>query len=62
MVNELLTIIQRLFGVTAQQHHEREVWHPYIRFYTFTDASGEPCGALYLDLYARGYKRGWHDG
>jgi len=40
------------------------VWHPDVRFFEIADASGDPVGGIYLDLYARPKKRGgaWMDG
>ncbi len=63
VVNGLFAVVQRIFGITAKQRHDVEVWAPEVKFYDLYDATGELKGSFYLDLYAREHKRGgaWMD-
>lgn len=60
----LFAITEKLFGISIRALNGIEVWHPDVSAYEITDATGEPCGRFYLDLYARAHKRGgaWMDG
>lgn len=59
----LFTVVERLFGITAQERKDVDTWHPDVRFFDLVDQSGELRGSFYLDLYARAKKRGgaWMD-
>ncbi len=63
VVKGLFAVVQRIFGITAKQRHDVEVWAPEVKFYDLYDATGELKGSFYLDLYAREHKRGgaWMD-
>ena len=63
VVNGLFAVVQRIFGITAKQRHDVEVWAQEVKFYDLYDATGELKGSFYLDLYAREHKRGgaWMD-
>ena len=63
VVNGLFAVVRRIFGITAKQRHDVEVWAPEVKFYDLYDAKGELKGSFYLDLYAREHKRGgaWMD-
>ena len=63
VVNGLFAVVRRIFGITAKQRHDVEVWAPEVKFYELYDAKGELKGSFYLDLYAREHKRGgaWMD-
>jgi oligopeptidase A len=60
----LFAVVERLFGVSIRPLEGIEVWHPDVRVYEIVDATGNPRGRFYLDLYARPHKRGgaWMDG
>jgi oligopeptidase A len=58
----MFRVVESLYGVRIAPG-EAEVWHPDVRFFEMTDASGARVGQFYLDLYAREAKRGgaWMD-
>jgi oligopeptidase A len=60
----LFAVAERLFGIRIREVKGVDVWHPDVRFFEIADASGDPVGGFYLDLYARPKKRGgaWMDG
>ncbi|WCG83056.1 oligopeptidase A [Pectobacterium sp. A5351] len=62
-VNGLFEVVKRIFGITAKERKDVDVWHPDVRFFDLFDESGELRGSFYLDLYAREHKRGgaWMD-
>jgi oligopeptidase A len=59
----LFELVERLFGVRVREHGAASVWHPDVRYAEVFDAAGQRIAGLYLDLYARGGKRGgaWMD-
>ncbi|GAA0712495.1 M3 family metallopeptidase [Dokdonella soli] len=59
----LFAITQRVFGVSLKQREGVDVWHPDVRYYDLADANGAVFAGAYVDLYARGGKRGgaWMD-
>jgi len=59
----LFTLTERLYDVRIEERSDVEVWHPDVSFYEIRDIDGAPRGQFYLDLYARGHKRGgaWMD-
>lgn len=59
----LFEVVRRIYGITASERHDVDVWHPEVRFFDLFDDSGELRGSFYLDLYAREGKRGgaWMD-
>ena len=63
VINGLFEVVQRIFGITAKERHDVEVWDPDVRFFDLYAANGELKGSFYLDLYAREHKRGgaWMD-
>ena len=63
VVSGLFEVVRRIFGITAKQRHDVEVWAPEVKFYDLYAANGELKGSFYLDLYAREHKRGgaWMD-
>ena len=63
VVSGLFEVVRRIFGSTAKQRHDVEVWAPEVKFYDLDAANGELKGSFYLDLYAREHKRGgaWMD-
>ena len=63
VINGLFEVVQRIFGITAKERHDVEIWDPDVRFFDLYAANGELKGSFYLDLYAREHKRGgaWMD-
>lgn len=63
VISGLFEVVHRIFGITAKQRHDVEVWAPEVKFYDLYNANGELKGSFYLDLYAREHKRGgaWMD-
>lgn len=63
VISGLFEVVRRIFGITAKQRHDVEVWAPEVKFYDLYNADGELKGSFYLDLYAREHKRGgaWMD-
>ena len=62
VVPGMFKLIEALYGLTIAQA-QAPIWHPDVRFYELRDAKGTLVGQFYLDLYARGSKRGgaWMD-
>jgi oligopeptidase A len=62
-VNGLFEVVKRIYGISAKERKDVDVWHPEVRFFELYDESGELRGSFYLDLYARENKRGgaWMD-
>ena len=62
-VNGLFEVVKRIYGITAKERKDIDVWHDDVRFFDLFDESGELRGSFYLDLYARDHKRGgaWMD-
>lgn len=58
----LFSIVNRLYGINIVER-EAPVWHPDARYFELED-QGNVVGGFYLDLYARGGKRGgaWMSG
>jgi len=64
VIEGLFEIVARLYGISINRVDEGvDRWHDSVGFYQIRDASGEPIGQFYLDLYARENKRGgaWMD-
>lgn len=59
----LRRLLKRLYGLRVETRRANHLWHPDVETWVLHDASGEPLGSLYLDLYARPGKRGgaWMD-
>ena len=60
----MFQVAGRLYGITVAPVSEGvDVWHPDVRYCEVRDAGGVPIAGVYLDLYARGGKRGgaWMD-
>lgn len=62
VVAGMFRVVETLYGLTVTRD-EAPVWHPDVRFFRLTDASGKLVGQFYMDLYARSTKRGgaWMD-
>lgn len=63
VLNGLFEVMQRIFGVTAKERFDIDVWHDDVRFFELYDRNNELRGSFYLDLYARSHKQGgaWMD-
>ncbi|RLM10888.1 oligopeptidase A [Gibbsiella quercinecans] len=63
VVEGLFEVVKRIYGITAKERKDVDIWNPEVRFFDLFDASGELRGSFYLDLYAREHKRGgaWMD-
>jgi oligopeptidase A len=59
----LFEVAARLFDVRIRARDGVALWHPDVRFYELTDATGHALGSFYLDAYARPNKRSgaWMD-
>jgi oligopeptidase A len=62
VVPGMFKLIETLYGLTITPT-EAPRWHDDVRFYSIHDKTGALIGQFYLDLYARGTKRGgaWMD-
>ena len=62
-VSGLFEVVKRIYGISAKERKDIDVWHPDVRFFELYDETGELRGSFYLDLYARDHKRGgaWMD-
>ncbi len=61
-VSGLFEVVKRIYGITAKERTDVDVWHPEVRFFELYDEHNELRGSFYLDLYAREHKRGGVDG
>ncbi len=57
-VSGLFEVVKRIYGITAKERTDVDVWHPEVRFFELYDEHNELRGSFYLDLYAREHKRG----
>ena len=58
VLDGLLGLLQRVFGIAMTEVSGVETWHPDVRYFTLSRADGVPFAGVYLDLYARTGKRG----
>lgn len=63
VLNGLFEVVKRIYGITAKERKEVDVWHEHVRFFDLFDENQQHRGSFYLDLYAREHKRGgaWMD-
>lgn len=63
VIDGLFGLVQRLYGITLTPRDGVDVWHPDVRYYDVVDKDGRIFAGAYIDLYARGGKRGgaWMD-
>ncbi|MCB1553168.1 MAG: M3 family metallopeptidase [Xanthomonadales bacterium] len=63
VLDGMLRIAERLFGVRFAERERIEAWHPDVRFVDVLDGEGRVIAGFYLDCYARQAKRGgaWMD-
>ncbi len=59
----LFTVVNRIYGITAKERKDVDLWNQEVRFFDLFDEKNELRGSFYLDLYAREHKRGgaWMD-
>lgn len=59
----LFAIVEKLYGLRISEIKDFDTWHPDVHFYQIVDDQGQLRGRFFLDLYARGKKRGgaWMD-
>ena len=58
----MFRLVETLYGLSIRPA-EAPLWHPDVKFFDVSDRDGQRLGQFYLDLYARGSKRGgaWMD-
>ncbi|KAE9531030.1 oligopeptidase A [Testudinibacter aquarius] len=63
VLNGLFEVVKRIFGITAKERFDVDVWNDEVRFFELYDSSNQLRGSFYLDLYARPHKRSgaWMD-
>ncbi|MCU9638934.1 M3 family metallopeptidase, partial [Escherichia coli] len=52
-VNGLFEVVKRIYGITAKERKDVDVWQPDVRFFELYDENDERRGSFYLGLYAR---------
>ncbi|WAR45265.1 oligopeptidase A [Methylomonas rapida] len=59
----LFAIVEKLYGLNIREITDFDAWHPDVHFFEIKDQHDQLRGRFYLDLYARGKKRGgaWMD-
>jgi len=59
----LFAIVEKLYGLNIREITDFDAWHPDVHFFEIKDQHEQLRGRFYLDLYARGKKRGgaWMD-
>ena len=62
VIEGLLGVVNRLYGLTFRENTNVEIWHPDVRYFEVLEHN-QPIAGFYLDLYAREGKRGgaWMD-
>ena len=62
VISGMLDTASRLFGIEIRRSQPPDRWHPDVEYFELHDRSGLR-GSFYVDLYARGRKRGgaWMD-
>jgi oligopeptidase A len=50
-------ILKNLYNIQLREVNNVEVWHPHVRCFEVIDAAQQLKGYLYVDLFARPYKR-----
>ena len=63
VIDGMLAVAARVFGVRFERIEDVETWHPEVSFHAIVDDDDAPIGFFYLDLYARERKRpgAWMD-
>ncbi|RUO38917.1 oligopeptidase A [Aliidiomarina taiwanensis] len=58
VIEGLFTVTEKLFGVSFTERDDVDVWHKDARYFDVLDENKQVIAGFYLDLYARGKKRG----
>ena len=63
VLSGLFTIVNRIYGIRIAERSDVDTWHADVQFFDIFDEQNNLRGSFYLDLYARGKKRGgaWMD-
>jgi len=63
VMSGLFGVMEKLYGIKAQQRQGVDVWKPEVCFYTLINGDGREIGSFFMDLYARPDKRpgAWMD-
>ncbi|MDQ7090799.1 MAG: oligopeptidase A [Methylococcales bacterium] len=63
VMSGLFSVVNKLYGLEINEISEFDRYHDEVRFFEIKDKNKEVRGKFYLDLYARGQKRGgaWMD-
>lgn len=63
LLNGVFALVKQLYGVDFTAIEGVDVWHPDVKCFALQDATQQPRGYVYIDLYARTNKRGgaWMD-
>jgi len=63
VIDGMLAVAARVFGVRFERVEDVETWHPEVSFHAIVGDDDAPIGFFYLDLYARERKRpgAWMD-
>ncbi len=63
VIQGLFAVVNKLYGLQISEISEFDRYHADVRFFEIKDKNDKLCGQFYLDLYARGKKRGgaWMD-
>ncbi len=57
VINGLLELAERLYGIRLSAEHDVASWHDDVRYFSVDDTAGERIGGFYVDLFARSGKR-----
>lgn len=58
VMDGLLTIVNRLYGMTFEEIKNIDTWHPDVSCYRVMDEKNIIRGYIYMDLFSRAHKRG----
>ncbi len=47
-MNGLFEVVKRIYGITAKERTDVDVWHPEVRFFELYDENNELRGSFYL--------------
>ncbi len=63
VIDGLFALVGKLYGIRVRPREDVETWHRDARYFDVLDADGGVFAGVYMDLYARGGKRGgaWMD-
>ncbi|MBL8269388.1 M3 family metallopeptidase [Steroidobacter sp.] len=63
VLSGMFAVAEKLYGVRIAERNGVDIYHPDVHFYDILNADGSRRGSFFVDLYARGKKRGgaWMD-